>query len=57
MSVQDYVMETELTKQLCPNCSRHSDDVVTYVDRYGKERTDGSEGWYCGRCGFCFETD
>ena len=57
MQLQDYVMEMELTKKLCPNCSRHDEDYVEYVDRYGRERLDGSEGWYCGRCGFCFETD
>ena len=57
MRVQDYGTEMELTKKLCPNCSRHSDDIVNYVDRYGKDRSDGSEGCFCGRCGFCFETD
>ena len=57
MRGQTYAMEIDVSKQLCPNCSRHNDDIVSYVDRYGRERAYGSEGWYCGRCGFCFETD
>ena len=57
MRLQDCVVEVEVRKQLCPNCSRHNNDIVSYVDRYGREMGPGSEGWYCGRCGFCFETD
>ena len=57
MYLQDYIVETDLTRKLCPNCSRHDEDYVEHVDRYGRERSDVSEGWYCGRCGFCFETD
>ncbi len=57
MRIEEYVIETETERQLCPNCSRHDDDYVIHVDRYGRERVDGSEGWYCARCGYCFETD
>ncbi len=55
MNVQEYVLKMDPTRKTCPNCSRHDGDHVVYVDRYGRERSDGSEGWYCGRCGFCFE--
>lgn len=57
MRIEEYVIQAETERQLCPNCSRHDEDYVTHVDRYGRERGDGSEGWYCARCGFCFETD
>lgn len=57
MGIQNYVLETESFKELCPNCSRNSDDFVRCVDRYGRENVEGGEGHYCARCGFCFETD
>ena len=57
MRVQNYITEMELTRQLCPNCSKHDEDYVTYVDRYGREIEDGSEGCFCGKCGFCFNTN
>jgi hypothetical protein len=57
MRIEEYVIETETERQLCPNCSRHDADYVIHVDRYGRERMGDSEGWYCARCGYCFETD
>jgi uncharacterized C2H2 Zn-finger protein len=57
MGIADHIVETGSFKELCPNCSRHDADYVTHVDRYGRERSDGSEGLYCARCGYCFETD
>ena len=57
MRVQDYITEMELTRQLCPNCSKHDEDYVTYVDRYGREIEDGSDGCFCGKCGFCFNSN
>ena len=55
MQLQDYVMEKETLKQVCPNCSKHDEDYATYVDRYGNSWDENSEGCYCQSCGFCFE--
>jgi hypothetical protein len=57
MRIEESAIGSELERGLCPNCSRHNGDYVTHVDRYGRERSDGSEGLYCARCGYCFETD
>ena len=57
MGIQNYVVETESFKQFCPNCSRAKDDYVQCVDRYGSDEIGQGEGYYCGRCGYCFETN
>ena len=57
MRTEEYVIDMELGRQLCPNCSRHDKDYVTHVDRYGRDFTEGGDGYYCARCGYCFETN
>ena len=58
MKLEDYTTQKMSTgESLCPNCSRYKGDYVLHVDRYGRERAEDSEGWYCARCGYCFETE
>ena len=56
MRIEEYVIETESFKQVCPNCSRDREDYVQCVDRYGRDSIEGGDGYYCGRCGYCFES-
>jgi len=53
MSALEYLMEVEQFKQVCPNCSRHKDDYVDVVDRYGKDQISPGDAYHCSRCGFC----
>ncbi len=52
-----YLTDVEQFKRVCPNCSRHDEDYVECVDRYGSDLIRDGEGEYCSRCGFCFEVD
>ena len=57
MSAMEYVIDVEQFKRVCPNCSRHKDDYVDVVDRYGKDQIRSGDAYYCSRCGFCFTAD